>query len=126
MFRNLMSFDGPMKIHIPGPYWDISNFRATLGHKINHSFKYQKSAYGKAFHPRFGNIRSVYAIADINRGEEILINYGYRVGTMVPQWFSDLYKQEMGKDWYVAKKNSVSSGTCNRKPKSTTTCGCST
>ena len=126
VFRNLMSFDGPMKIHIPEPYWDISNYRATLGHKVNHSFKYQKTAYGKAFHPRFGNIRSVYATADIKRGEEILINYGYRVGATVPQWVSDLYRQEMGKDWYTAKINSGPSSTCNKRPTSTTTCGCST
>ena len=126
IFRNLMSFDGPMKIHIPDPYWHISNYRATLGHKMNHSFKYQKSAYGKAFHPRFGKIRSVYATADIKRGEEILINYGYRVGGIVPKWFSDLYKQEMGRDWYAEKGKVVSSGTCYQTPKATTTCGCPT
>ena len=109
--RNLMSFDGPIKIHIPKPYWDISNYRATLGHKMNHSFRYQKAAYGKAFHPRFGNIRSLYATADIKRGEEIFVNYGYRVGTTVPQWYSDLYIQEMGRGWYKAKENSGSTDT---------------
>ena len=36
--RNIMSFDGPVYIHIPEPYWNISNYRATLGHKVNHSF----------------------------------------------------------------------------------------
>ena len=125
IFRNLMSFDGPMKIHIPEPYWSISNFRATLGHKVNHSFKYQKTAYGKVFHPRFGNIRSVYSTKDIKRGEEIFVNYGYGVGGTVPKWISDLYKQEMGKDWY-AKKSSASSGTCSHKPKTSNNCGCST
>ena len=87
IFRNLMDFDESTYIHIPKPYWNISVFRATLGHKVNHSFKYHKTSYGKAFNPRFGNIRSVYATTDIKRGEEILVNYEYDglVGLNVPQ-----------------------------------------
>ena len=100
ILRNLMAFDGPMKIHIPEQYWNISNFRSTLGHKVNHSFKNAKVAFGKVFHPRFGDIKSVYAQADITKGEEIFVNYGYRVGSTVPKWMSDLYLKEFGRDWY--------------------------
>ena len=100
VFRNLMSFDGPLKIHIPEPYWNISNFRATLGHKVNHSFKFSKTAYWSAHHPRFGNIAYVYAIEDITKGEEIFANYGYKIGKLVPEWVSELYLKEMGKKWY--------------------------
>ena len=109
-----MSFDGPMKIHIPEPYWNISNFRATLGHKVNHSFRYMKTYYGKVFHPRFGIIRSVVAQEDIKRGEEIFVNYGYRIGGNVPTWVSDLYLHETGKDWYAPKKekNTISLTIC--------------
>ena len=99
VMRNLMSFDGSVKIHIPEPYWNISNFRSTLGHKVNHSFKNAKTIYGNAFHPRFGNIRSIYAEKDITRGEEIFVNYGYRPGGNVPGWVSELYAKEMGKEW---------------------------
>ena len=107
VFRNLMQFDGPVKIHIPEPYWNISNFRATLGHKVNHSFKYDKTAYGQVFHPRFGNIRCVYAVSNITKGEEILVNYGYRIGTTVPKWISELYLIETGKEWHGEKKSNV-------------------
>ena len=113
VFRNLMSFDGPLKIHIPEPYWNISNFRATLGHKVNHSFRYMKTYYGKVFHPRFGEIRSVIAQADIKRGEEIFVNYGYRIGGTVPTWISDLYLKETGKQWYGQKKDPKKRNTCN-------------
>ena len=98
--RNLMNFQGRLVIHIPEEYWNISNFRATLGHKINHSFIYDKSKYGYAYHPRFGDIRCVYATDDIKQGEEILINYGYRIGGhRVPDWYSALYEKETGKKW---------------------------
>ena len=100
ILRNLMAFDGPVKIHIPEPYWNITNFRSTLGHKVNHSFRYSKVAFGKVFHPRFGNIKSIYAQQDVLKGEEIFVNYGYRIGTTVPEWMSDLYLTETGLKWY--------------------------
>ena len=108
IFRNLISFDGPLKIHIPEPYWNISNFRATLGHKVNHSFKSDKTVYGKAYHPRFGNVRSVYAKEYITKGEEIYIDYKYGIGRLVPEWVSDLYRKEMGKKWYGSKSKWLS------------------
>ena len=98
--KNLMNFNGPLVIHIPEPYWNISNYRATLGHKINHSFINSKSNFGLAYHPRFGNIRTLYALSDIAKGEEIFTNYGYRIGQKrVPQWYSELYVKETGKEW---------------------------
>ena len=107
VFRNLIHLDGPVRIHIPEPYWNISNYRATLGHKINHSFRYHTAKFGYVFHPRFGNIRSAVAIADITKGEEILIDYGYKVGILVPKWVSDLYLKEMGRQWHGQKKGST-------------------
>ena len=107
IFRNLMSFDGPLKIHIPKPFWNISSYRATLGHKVNHSFKKANTAFGQAFHPRFGNIRALYAVKDIFKGEEVLVDYGYRLSTNVPDWYSDLYAKETRKQWYKEKKHSL-------------------
>ena len=101
---NLMLLEDNVYIHIPEQYWNISNYRATLGHKLNHSFKESKVIWGHAFHPRFGHIRSVVAKQIIKRNEEIVINYGYRVGTKVPKWYSNLYLEEVGKDWYQERK----------------------
>ena len=100
IMRNLMSYSSDQKIHIPKEYWDISNYRATLGHKVNHSFKSFKTIFGKAFHPRFGDIKSVFAEKDIKKGEEILVHYGYQPGGLVPKWVSDLWLEEAGKEWY--------------------------
>ena len=85
---------------IPEQYWNISNYRATLGHKLNHSFKYAKGTLRLSYHPRFGKIPSVVALTDIDKGEEIFMNYGYKPWYPVPEWYSALYKKEMGVDWY--------------------------
>ena len=95
----VLNFNDTHIFDIPKSFWDISNFRSTLGHKVNHSFKFSKSGFGHAFHPRFGNIRSIVAISNITKGEEILIDYGYTQGVIVPNWYSALYLKEMGKHW---------------------------
>ena len=104
--RNIMSFDRRVYIHIPEPYWNISHYRATLGHKVNHSFKNAKTDFGKVFHPRFGNIKYAFATSDITKGEEIIVNYGYasQRGSIAPIWVSELYLEEMGEQWYDKKK----------------------
>ena len=99
IMRNLMSYDDDLKIHVPEQYWNLSNYRSSLGHKVNHSFKHAKAIFGKAFHPRFGDIKSVFAEQDIRKGEEILVHYGYQPGGVVPNWVSDLYFEETGKSW---------------------------
>ena len=65
---------------------------------MNHSFVKIKAAYNFVSHPRFGWIRSVVAIDDIYKGEEIFINYHYPIqpNANVPQWFKDLYEEQVG------------------------------
>ena len=89
-----------MDFYIPPPYWEISAFRQTLGHKINHSFKNNNTKFGRAYNPRFGNVRAIVASKDIMTGQEVLTDYGYQIGSHVPQWYSDLYKKEIGLNWY--------------------------
>ena len=99
----LMWFNRTHYIHIPKDYWDISNFRSTLGHKVNHSFLFPKTKYGFAYNPRFGYIRTVVAKSNITKGEEVLVDYGYSRRSRVPLWYSDLYLKEMGDQWYKRK-----------------------
>ena len=40
------------------------------------------------------------------RDEEILTDYGYQLGSHVPQWYSDLYKKEIGLNWYNKQQRS--------------------
>ena len=102
-------------INVPEQYWNISHYRATLGHKVNHSFNSTNSRFGLAYHPRFGNIRAIYAIKNITKGSEIFSNYAYKPGSAVPEWYSSLYKIEMGKSWYVN----------NQRPSTGCRCSCS-
>ena len=98
----LVSFNRVYDMNIPKHYWNITNFRATLGHKINHSFKDSKAKFGIAFHPRFGKVVTIIATKNITKHEEILIDYGYaRVNNApVPEWYSGLYLKEFGENWY--------------------------
>ena len=73
--------------------------------------------FGRAYHPRFGNTRAIIATKDIARGEELLVDYGYELGSYVPSWYAALYKEEMGLNWYknskVPKKNQKLSNQCS-------------
>ena len=100
--RNLISLGTdekgkPLHLNVPEGYWNITQFRATLGHKINHSFVKARSAFDFATHPRYGLIRSVIAIEDIYKDEEIFVNYHYNLGTSI-QWYKELYEFEVGKE----------------------------
>ena len=100
-------------LNIPEPYWNISKYRATLGHKVNHSFKFAKAMFGRAYHPRFGNIRTLYATSNITKGEEVFVNYGYDRGP-VPEWYSVVYLEETGVNWYSANQSHNRSHSCGR------------
>ena len=70
-----------------------------MGHKANHSFKWANARFGYAIHPRFGPIRSIVANRDINKGDEILVNYQYPEHTSVPKWYATVYEKEMERAW---------------------------
>ena len=94
-----MSFSEEEQMNLPELYWNLTAYRATLTHKVNHSFTKSKTYFGYAMHPRFGLIRSLVAEDDIEKGEEIFANYGYGFHDWVPQWYQDLYQEELGKPW---------------------------
>ena len=98
------SAEKAVMMNIPEAYWKIERYRATLGHKMNHSFKFAKAQMAHAYHPRFGDIRVYYATSNIAKGEEIFVNYGYRKGGRVPSWHSILYEKETGKIWYDSRE----------------------
>ena len=94
-----ISFDDytDTEVDIPPEYWSIEKYRATLGHKVNHSFKKANTVFGNAIHPRFGSILTVFATKDIKKGEEILVDYRYGYDSVVDLWYAKLYEDEMGK-----------------------------
>ena len=78
-------------IDIPQNCRSTEVYRATLAHKICHSFV-PNAKYSYAFHPKFGHIRCVIAIKDIQVDEEITCNYKYKL-EKAPEWYKECLKQ---------------------------------
>ena len=75
---------------------DTSLYRASLGHKVNHSFR-PNCRYRRMQHPRWGEIVAIFSSRDIRAGEELLCNYGYEVDKyLVPAWYRDLWQRVQG------------------------------
>jgi histone-lysine N-methyltransferase SETD7 len=70
-----MLLDETSDIDLPENMTKLENYRATLGHKVCHSFE-PNSETDVFYHPRFGLIRCIATIDNIKAGEEIPINYG--------------------------------------------------
>ena len=68
--RNRVKHRSPeFNIDVPSEYWEISNYRATLGHKANHSFLKSNAKYVSVIHPRHGPISAVISKRKIKKGE---------------------------------------------------------
>ena len=67
----------------------LENYRASLGHKVCHSFN-NNCRFAQFWHPRFGNIMSVVAITDIRAGEELSVCYNYKLES-APTWYLQLW-----------------------------------
>ena len=67
----------------------LTNYRATLAHKVCHSFN-NNCSFAQLWHPRFGNIMSVVADRDIKSGEELCVSYNYKLD-YAPSWYRELW-----------------------------------
>ena len=75
-----------LTIDIPENCRTTDFYRATLAHKICHSFS-PNAKYDFAFHPRFGKLlRCAVSLREIKRGEEVTCDYKYRL-TKAPEWY---------------------------------------
>ena len=83
-------------LDIPFEWISVESYRATLGHKICHSFS-PNAAYSFAYHPRFGNIRCVKSIKSIRKNEEILCDYKYSVKKS-PAWYKESLRRYLVHD----------------------------
>ena len=70
---------------------------------VCHSFT-PNACFMQLWHPRFGLIMSVRAIADIQRGEEILVCYNYNIG-QAPDWYRHAWFNHLrdNQDWSEEK-----------------------
>jgi len=80
-----MLLDETSDIDLPEDMARLENYRATLGHKVCHSFQ-PNSETDVFYHPRFGLIRCIATLDNVKAGEEILIDYGYNLSS-APTWY---------------------------------------
>lgn len=84
---------GEVCLDIPQGYVNVDKYCATTGHKACHSFR-PNSGFREFAHPRFGRIMSIFAEKDIQRNEEVLVSYNYRIH-QAPEWYQQLYFQHL-------------------------------
>ena len=98
--RNVFQHRSPeLKMDVPMEYWSIANYRATLGHKTNHSFLKSNGLFVSVIHPRHGPINAIVSTRKIRKGEEILCSYGYTEHSLIPSWYANAYYEAFNKTW---------------------------
>ena len=102
--KNLIRLEDNLDINVPKDYWNITKYKATLGHKVNHSFIKTNTVYGNAYNPRFGKCICHIATKNIKKYEELWTNYHYEDGDDVPEWYKEVRKIELGKEFGVKKR----------------------
>ena len=80
-------------LDIPQQFRCLSQYRASLAHKANHSFQ-PNAKFCSFFHPRFGLIPALISLTQISAGVEILVNYEYSFDSC-PPWYSQLQLHTM-------------------------------
>ena len=89
-----MPEDEDFFIDLPPSKADLSVYCASLGHKVNHSF-IPNCSFGTMFHPRWGRVRTVETMEEVEEGQELLVDYGYDL-LRCPEWYRELWTRELG------------------------------
>lgn len=85
-------------VHIPDELGeDVSKYKATLGHKINHSFHFYNCMFVCTNHPRFGLIAAARTIRDVQENEEFLCAYNLEFHEGQP-WYQELFRTNVEQD----------------------------
>lgn len=95
---NTISLDDSIVLDVPAELSSLSKYCATLGHKANHSHT-PNCEYLPFSHPRFGDIKCISTLRDIEKNEELTCDYGYNHVSAItglddlPDWFVKRSKQ---------------------------------
>ena len=96
--KNMLTYDNTVDIDVPPYYSNIITYRASLGHKINHSFN-PSTHFCYTEHPRFGSIKGIRTLRRVAKGEELSINYGYSgYSVHMPGWYKLLNQENKDRD----------------------------
>eukprot|EP00092_Neocalanus_flemingeri_P018569 GFUD01020106.1.p1 GENE.GFUD01020106.1~~GFUD01020106.1.p1 ORF type:complete len:349 (-),score=99.52 GFUD01020106.1:8-1054(-) len=74
---------------------DVKRYNATLGHKVNHSFRPNSEFVLFTAHPVLGTIMALTALEDMPARMEVSVNYGYNLTADAdqPEWFKKLWRE---------------------------------
>jgi len=92
-----MQLDEHTDIDIPGDYLGVHQYCATLAHKANHSFT-PNCEWGQFYHPRFGAVKCILTLEDLECGQEVLINYKLSPLATAPRWYKQVWKRHQGEE----------------------------
>ncbi len=82
--------DSSVVIDVPAEFVPLGEYCGSLGHKANHSRAEVNAAYGPYYgHPRFGDVVCIRALRDLDEGEEVFCDYGYKEGEEGPEWWTE-------------------------------------
>ena len=70
----------------------LQRYRATLGHKINHSFFKSNCRFEIFHHARFGLVHAVKSTESVKKDEEILCHYNWPYDSSSP-WYQELWRK---------------------------------
>ena len=84
-------------IDVPAPFDVCSSYCASLSHKANHCFDWNRvnAIFELYWHPRFGKLKATRALRKIEPGEEIYVDYGYELKVEEENPTLD------GPDWWI-------------------------
>ena len=71
---------------------DLDKYRATLAHKINHSFLFYNCIFENVDHPRFGLIPAARTITLVKKDEELLCHYQFPYDIASP-WYQEMWRK---------------------------------
>ena len=95
-----------VSLDIPDKWSNLNAYRATLGHKCCHSFKFN-ARFVELYHPRFGPIMSIVAVSPIRTNQEVLVSYNYRI-CQAPTWYVNLWFKHLREDQNLSEDTLVS------------------
>ena len=82
---NALTINDEFAVDIPPELASVDAYCATLGHFANHHWARQNCEYQPYWSPRFGDIKCLRAIKDIQPHQEILVDYDYK--DEFPDWY---------------------------------------
>ena len=95
-------------LDIPPKCASLNNYRASLGHKINHSFQ-PNCKWDQIIHPVFGRIPSIVTLMDLKAGTELTCHYMIDMQaasiTEELQWYVDVWEQHTSSAGYKNEIN---------------------